>query len=168
MEKINKLLTDTDGNGNAKIDLVLVITDGSVKVLGQEYETIKYLLKTLGDSKRILIGLNKCDKADSEEYFDRDNNELGEEQEQFLQDKVADLQERIKKDNGLSLSKKDIVCYSAGYYNKRKQKQYKPYNIVQLEKMILSKIPKQKKSCSLWKRAWNSATHQAEVVSGIA
>lgn len=145
MEKINKLLTDTDGNGNAKIDLVLVITDGSVKVLGQEYETIKYLLKTLGDSKRILIGLNKCDKADSEEYFDRDNNELGEEQEQFLQDKVADLQERIKKDNGLSLSKKDIVCYSAGYYNKRKQKQYKPYNIVQLEKMILSKIPKQKR-----------------------
>ena len=145
MEKINKLLTDTDGNGNAKIDLVLVITDASVKVLGQEYETIKYLLETLGDSKRILIGLNKCDKVESEEYFDRDNNELGEEQEQFLQEKVADLQERIKKDTGLSLSKKDIVCYSAGYYNKRKQKQYKPYNILQLEKMILSKIPKQKR-----------------------
>ena len=145
MEKINKLLTDTDENGNAKIDLVLVITDGSVKVLGQEYETIKYLLETLGDSKRILIGLNKCDKVESEEYFDRDNNELGEEQEQFLQEKVADLQERIKKDTGLSLSKKDIVCYSAGYYNKRKQKQYKPYNILQLEKMILRKIPKQKR-----------------------
>ncbi|MDY5821177.1 MAG: hypothetical protein SPJ83_00035 [Helicobacter sp.] len=145
MEKIHKLLTDTDENGNAKIDLVLVITDASVKGLGQEYETIKYLLKTLGDSKRILIGLNKCDRAESEEYFDRENNKLGEEQEQFLQDKVADLQKRIKTDTGLSLRKDDIVCYSAGYYNKRKQKQYKPYNIVQLGKMILSKIPKQKR-----------------------
>ena len=72
MEKIHKLLTDTDENGNAKIDLVLVITDASVKGLGQEYETIKYLLKTLGDSKRILIGLNKCDCAVSERYFDRE------------------------------------------------------------------------------------------------
>ena len=145
MEKINKLLTDTDGNGNAKIDLVLVITDASVKGLGQEYETIKYLLKTLGDSKRILIGLNKCDCAVSERYFDRENNKLGQEQEQFLQDKVADLQKRIKTDTGLSLSKKDIVCYSAGFYDESTQTQDNPYNIVQLEKMILSKIPKQKR-----------------------
>lgn len=145
MEKIHKLLTDTDENGNAKIDLVLVITDARVKGLGQEYETIKYLLKTLGDSKRILIGLNKCDCAVSERYFDRDNNKLGKKQEQFLQEKVADLQERIKKDTGLSLSKKDIVCYSAGFYDENTQTQDNPYNIVQLEKMILSKIPKQKR-----------------------
>ena len=114
-------------------------------MLGQEYETIKYLLKTLGDSKRILIGLNKCDKADSEEYFDRENNKLSKEQEQFLREKVTDLQARIKADTGLSLMGDDIVCYSAGYYNKRKQTQDKPYNILQLEKMILSKIPKQKR-----------------------
>lgn len=145
MEKIHKLLTDTDENGNAKIDLVLVITDASVKGLGQEYETIKYLLKTLGDSKRILIGLNKCDCAPDGRYFDRENNKLGKKQEQFLQEKVADLQARIKADTGLSLMGDDIVCYSAGYYDEETQTQDKPYNIVQLEKMILSKIPKQKR-----------------------
>ncbi|WP_104746488.1 GTPase family protein [Helicobacter bilis] len=145
MEKINKLLTDTDGNGNAKIDLVLVITDASVTGLGQEYETIKYLLDTLGDSKRILIGLNKCDCAPSERYFDRKNNKLGKKQEQFLEDKVADLQARIKADTKLSLGKDDIVCYSAGFYDEETQTQDKPYNIVELEKMILRKIPKQKR-----------------------
>lgn len=145
MEKIHKLLTDTDGNGNAKIDLVLVITDASVKGLGQEYETIKYLLKTLGDSKRILIGLNKCDCAVSERYFDRESNKLGQKQDEFLREKVADLQARIKADTGLSLGKDDIVCYSAGYYDEETQTQDKPYNIVELEKMILSKIPKQKR-----------------------
>lgn len=145
MEKIHKLLTDTDENGNAKIDLALVIIDATVKGLGQEYETIKYLLKTLGDSKRILIGLNKCDCAVSERYFDRENNKLGKEQEQFLEDKVADLQERIKTDTGLSLGKDEIVYYSAGFYDKNTQTQDNPYNIVQLEKMILSKIPKQKR-----------------------
>lgn len=145
MKKIHKLLTDTDENGNAKIDLALVITDATVKGLGQEYETIKYLLKTLGDSKRILIGLNKCDCAVSERYFDRENNKLGKEQEQFLQDKVADLQKRIKTDTGLSLRKDDIVYYSAGFYDENTQTQDNPYNIVQLEKMILSKIPKQKR-----------------------
>ncbi|WP_104731396.1 GTPase family protein [Helicobacter rappini] len=145
MEKIHKLLTDTDGNGNAKIDLVLVITDASVKGLGQEYETIKYLLKTLGDSKRILIGLNKCDCAVSERYFDRESNKLGQKQDEFLREKVADLQARIKADTGLSLMGDDIVCYSAGYYDEETQTQDKPYNIVELEKMILSKIPKQKR-----------------------
>ena len=145
MEKIHKLLTDTDENGNAKIDLVLVITDATVKGLGQEYETIKYLLKTLGDSKRILIGLNKCDCAVSERYFDRENNKLGQEQEQFLREKVTDLQTRIKADTGLSLMGDDIVCYSAGFYDESTQTQDNPYNIVQLEKMILSKIPKQKR-----------------------
>ena len=62
-----------------------------------------------------------------------------------MREKVADLQARIKADTGLSLVRDDIVCYSAGYYNKRKQTQDKPYNILQLEKMILSKIPKQKR-----------------------
>ena len=84
MNKIHKLLTEEYENGNAKIDLTLVIIDSTAKGLGQEYETIKYLLKTLGDSKRILIGLNKCDCAVSERYFDRDNNELSKEQEKFL------------------------------------------------------------------------------------
>ena len=146
MEKIHKLLTDTDENGNAKIDLALVITDATVKGLGQEYETIKYLLKTLGDSKRILIGLNKCDKAVSERYFDRENNKLSKEQEQFLREKVTDLQTRIKADTGLSLMRDDIVYYSAGLYDEETQTQDKPYNILQLEKMILSKIPKQKRA----------------------
>lgn len=145
MEKIHKLLTDTDRSGNAKIDLALVIIDATVKGLGQEYSTIKYLLKTLGDSKRILIGMNKCDCVISERYFDRDKNELHEKQVQFLEDKVADLQKRIKEDTGLSLNKDDIVYYSAGFYDENTQMQDKPYNILQLEEMILSKIPKQKR-----------------------
>lgn len=145
MEKIHKLLTDTDENGNAKIDLALVIIDATVKGLGQEYETIKYLLKTLGDSKRILIGLNKCDCAVSERFFNRKDNKLGEQQEKFLQEKVADLLMRIKADTELSLGKNDIVYYSAGFYDENTQTQDKLYNISQLAEMILNKIPRKKR-----------------------
>ena len=166
MEKIHKLLTDTDENGNAKIDLALVITDATVKGLGQEYETIKYLLKTLGDSKRILIGINQCDCAVSERYFDRENNKLGKKQEQFLEDKVADLQKRIKTDTGLSLRKDDIVYYSAGLYDEETQTQDKPYNILQLEKMILRKIPKQKRVVQRTEKA-KTLTTQTKMTFGI-
>lgn len=145
MEKIHELLTSKDENGNAKIDLALVIIDASVKGLGQEYETIKYLLKTLGDSKRILIGLNKCDKAISERLFNIENNSLHERQRKFLQEKVSDLIKRIKDDTGLSFTEKDIVYYSAGFYDEEEEKQNKPFNILKLEEMILEKIPKQKR-----------------------
>lgn len=145
MEKIHELLTSKDENGNAKIDLALVIIDASVKGLGQEYETIKYLLKTLGDSKRILIGLNKCDKAISERLFNIENNSLHERQQKFLQEKVSDLTKRIKDDTGLSFTEKDIVYYSAGFYDEEEEKQNKPFNILKLEEMILEKIPKQKR-----------------------
>lgn len=145
MNKIHNLLTQKDEYGNAKIDLALVIIDATVKGLGQEYSTIQYLLKTLGNTSRILIGLNKCDCVLSERFFDRQNNKLGEKQEEFLRDKIADLQTRIKTDTGLDLGNEDIICYSAGFYNEEMGIQDKPYNIVALEKLILTKIPSQKR-----------------------
>ncbi|MCI5968123.1 GTPase family protein [Helicobacter sp.] len=143
MSKINALLQEKDSDGYAKISLALVVIDASVKGLSQEYATITYLLKMLGDTKRILIGLNKCDCALSERFFDRENNMPGKEQEQFLQEKVADLQMRIQRDTGLRLNTDDIVWYSAGFYDGSKQD--KPYNIAALEKLILDKLPKHKR-----------------------
>lgn len=145
MDKIHRLLQEKDEYGHAKIDLALVVIDATVKGLGQEYNTIKYLLDVLGDSKRILIGLNKCDCVESERFFDRVNNKLAERQERFLQEKVIDLRERVERDTGLLLSPDDIVCYSAGFYDKETQTQEKPYNIGQLGFMILRKIPKHKR-----------------------
>lgn len=145
MQKIHKLLTKKDRNGNAKVDLALVIIDATVKGLGQEYETIKYLLKTIGDTSRILIGLNKCDSVVSERYFDRQNNKLSPQQEDFLKEKVEDLRFRIKEDTDLELGSDDIVYYSAGFYDEYEKKQDKPYNIELLAAMIMSKIPKQKR-----------------------
>lgn len=51
MQKIHKLLTKKDWNGNAKVDLALVIIDATVKGLGQEYETIKIPVKNHGGYK---------------------------------------------------------------------------------------------------------------------
>lgn len=143
--KIDALLSETDSNGFAKIDLVLVVVNATVKGLGEEYQMIDYLIKKLGDTKRILIALNKCDCVVSERYFDRANNKLGKEQEEYLAKQVADLRKRIKESTGLELTENDVVCYSAGFYDENTQKQDEPYNIMRLEESIISKLPKQKR-----------------------
>lgn len=143
--KIDAPLSETDSNGFAKIDLVLVIVNATVKGLGEEYQMIDYLIKRLGDTKRILIALNKCDCVVSERYFDRANNKLSKEQEEYLAKQVADLRKRIKESTGLELAENDIVCYSAGFYDENTQKQDEPYNIMKLEESIISKLPKQKR-----------------------
>lgn len=99
----------------------------------------------MGDTSCILIGLNKCDSVVSERYFDRENNKLSPQQEDFLKEKVEDLRFRIKEDTGLELESDDIVCYSAGFYDEYEKKQDKPYNIELLAAIIMSKIPKQKR-----------------------
>ena len=81
----------------------------------------------------------------SERYFDRENNKLSPQQEDFLKEKVEDLRFRIKEDTDLELESDDIVYYSAGFYDEYEKKQDKPYNIELLAAMIMSKIPKQKR-----------------------
>lgn len=48
---------------------MLVVVNATVKGLGEEYQMIDYLIKKLGDTKRILIALNKCDCVVSERYI---------------------------------------------------------------------------------------------------
>jgi len=65
---ISKLL-EKDKNGNALIDVVLVILDGSSRDLGTSYELInEIIIKTLQKSgenstDRLLVAINQCDMA---------------------------------------------------------------------------------------------------------
>ena len=61
-KNIIKKLSECDENGNALIDLVLVLLDGSTRDLGTSYELInKVIIPNLGENKknRILVAINQ-------------------------------------------------------------------------------------------------------------
>ena len=65
-KNIIKKLNEVDRNGNALIDLVLVILDGSTRDLGTSYELINsVIIPNLGTNKkdRILVTINQSDVA---------------------------------------------------------------------------------------------------------
>ena len=63
-QKIQGLLQEYDSNGNALIDLVLVIIDGGVeRDLESTYKSIAIVSRAMNqaDRERILVAVNKCD-----------------------------------------------------------------------------------------------------------
>ena len=65
-KNIIKKLAEVDNKGNALIDLVLVILDGSSRDLGTSYELINnVIIPNLGEDKenRILVAINQADMA---------------------------------------------------------------------------------------------------------
>ncbi len=65
-KNIIKKLSEVDKNGNALIDLVLVILDGGSRDLGTAYELInKVIIPNFGEGKenRILVAINQADMA---------------------------------------------------------------------------------------------------------
>lgn len=64
-EVITELLREEDKDGNALIDLVLVILDGSTRDLGTSYKILnEVIIPELGeDTDRILVALNQADIA---------------------------------------------------------------------------------------------------------
>ena len=129
-KNIIKKLAETDANGNALIDVVLVILDGSSKDLGTSFELInEVIIPNLGEDRkdRILIAINQADMAMKGRNWDKANNRPNPELTAFLESKVKSVKERIFTSTGVST---EPIYYSAGYTDGDDQQP--PYNLSKL------------------------------------
>lgn len=136
-------LNERDENGNALIDLVLVILDGGTRDLGTSYELINsVIIPNLGDNKeeRILVAINQCDAAMKGRHWDDEHNRPDEVLTKFLDEKAESVRRRIKEGTGVDVLP---VYYSAGYKDEYEQKP--PYNLSKLLYFIIQHTPKKKR-----------------------
>lgn len=142
-KNIIKKLAECDEKGNALIDLVLVLLDGSTRDLGTSYELInQVIIPNLGENKkdRILVAINQCDVAMKGRYWDWEENKPEETLVQFLEDKVQSVRKRIKEGTGVDINP---IYYSAGF--KEKGEEQRPYNLSKLLYFIIQHTPKEKR-----------------------
>ena len=136
-------LNERDSDGNALIDLVLVILDGGSRDLGTSYELINsVIIPNLGDNKeqRILVAINQCDMAMKGKHWDSVNNRPDAVLTQFLDEKAESVRRRIREGTGVDV---EPVYYSAGY--KDGTEQQAPYNLSKLLYLIIQHTPKKKR-----------------------
>ena len=136
---IEKLKEPGEDKGTL-IDLVLVIVDGSSRDLGTSYELInKVIIPNLGErtKERILIAINQADMAMKGRYWNKKENCPEKELEDFLDEKVTSIKNRIKDSTGLDV---EPIYYSAGYTEADVKQN--PYNLSKLLYYIMKSIPK--------------------------
>ena len=142
-KNIIKKLAECDEHGNALIDLVLVLLDGSTRDLGTSYELInQVIIPNLGENKRdrILVAINQCDVAMKGRYWDFEENKPEPTLIQFLDDKVQSVRKRIKEGTGVDITP---IYYSAGF--KEEGEEQRPYNLSKLLYFIIKHTPKEKR-----------------------
>lgn len=143
-EVITELLREEDDEGNALIDLVLVILDGSTRDLGTSYKILNDVIipELKGDTNRILIALNQADIAmKTGRHWDYEKNEPDETLIAFLNDKVNSIKKRIKEDSNLEV---ELVYYCAGY-EEESGDVVRPYNLSKLLYYMMNSLPAQKR-----------------------
>ncbi len=143
-EVIRELLREKDKEGNALIDLVLVILDGSTKDLGTSYKILNdVIIPEMGDgTERILIALNQADIAmKTGRHWDYEKNEPDGTLKKFLEEKVGSIKKRINEGSGLEVAP---IYYCAGYQEESGERVY-PYNLSKLLLCILEGIPAEKR-----------------------
>jgi predicted GTPase len=137
-------LHEKDENGELLIDIVLVILDGSSRDLGTSYELInQVIIPNIGDTKRIIIGINQADVAMKGKNWDSENSKPLPPLQSFLDEKADSVKRRIKEGTGVNVE--DPVCYSAGYKEEGQPHQEKPYNLSKLLYYIITHIPTEKR-----------------------
>ena len=140
---INKL-AETDSNGKALIDLVLVILDGGSRDLGTSYELInQVIIPNLGQNAadRILVAINQADVAMKGKHWNHETNQPDETLKKFLEEKVDSVRRRIREGTGVDI---EPIYYSAGYKESETDKQ-NPYNLSKLLYYIIQHTPKEKR-----------------------
>ncbi|WP_298943920.1 GTPase [uncultured Psychromonas sp.] len=143
-KKIIELLQQKDEEGNALIDMVLLILDGSQRDYGTSYELLtKVLVPYLGEEGkgRILVAINQADQAKKGRGWDREANQPTDALLTFLEQKVASTQSRIKASTGVDI---EPIYYSAGYQEEGEVQI--PYNLSKLLYFIIKHTPKNKAS----------------------
>lgn len=141
---ITELLREKDADGNALIDLVLVILDGSTRDLGTSYEILNEIIipELNGENERILVALNQADIAmKTGRHWDYEKNEPDETLIKFLNEKMNSIKTRIKADSNLDI---EPVYYCAGYEEENGDV-VRPYNLSKLLYYIMNAIPANKR-----------------------
>lgn len=142
-KNIIKKLHERDANGNALIDLVLVILDGSTRDLGTSYELINsVIIPNIGSKERILVAINQCDVAMKGQHWNHAENKPDAVLTEFLDKKVQSVRNRIRSDTGVDI---EPIYYSAGYKESEYDKQ-NPYNLSKLLYYIIQHTPKEKRT----------------------
>lgn len=142
---ITELLREEDEDGNALIDLVLVILDGSTRDLGTSYKILnEVIIPKLGDETgRILVALNQADIAmKTGRHWDYEKNEPDATLIDFLKEKVESIRKRIKEDSGIDVQP---VYYCAGYVEEESGDVVRPYNLSKLLYYIMHSLPSEKR-----------------------
>ncbi|MGN1137381.1 MAG: GTPase family protein [Oscillospiraceae bacterium] len=142
-KKIIQKLNECDEDGNALIDLVLVIIDGSTRDMGTSYQLInEVIIPNLGENKkdRILVAINKCDGAMSGRHWIYSENRPDEKLVDFLKEKVMSVHDRIYEATGVDI---EPIYYAAGF--KEDDDEQKPYNLSKLLYFIIQHTPKEKR-----------------------
>ncbi len=165
---IIKKLKERDSNGNALIDLVLVILDSSTRDYGTAFSLINdIIIPNLGDDKqeRILVAINQCDVAMKGKHWNYEENKPDATLEKFLDEKVDSVKKRIKDSTNVSI---EPIYYSAGYKETEDEKQ-NPYNLSKLLYLIIQHTPKEKRAIYLntasnVKENWISSDNKKDYV----
>lgn len=133
IKKIKAALREVDSDGNAVIDVVLVIVDGSHRDMKSSFELInEVVIPNLQNKNRILIGINRCDLALNGKGWIEKYNYPNEELLQRLKEKTESVRKRIKKDTGVDV---EPVFYSALY----------KYNVSKLLSYLVKSAPTKKR-----------------------
>ena len=136
-DQIKTLLQRKNENNEFIIDMVLVIVDGSSRQLESTYKLIKEVLVPNINKEKIIIGINKIDKAIGK-YWDSINNCPKLEVREYIKNSIVKpIEERIEKDTGIRFSS---IIYTAGEMNPLNNKQDISYNINNLFYNILISI----------------------------
>lgn len=142
-KNIIKKLAETDENGKALIDVVLVILDGSSRDLGTSYELINnVIIPNLGKDRhnRILVAINQADMAMKGRHWDLEENKPDDTLVSFLNEKAESVKSRILNNTGVDV---EVIYYSAGYTDGEIKQN--PYNLNKLFSYILRMTPKEKR-----------------------
>ena len=146
-KNIVRKLSEKDADGNALIDLVLVILDGGSRDLGTSYELInEVIIPALGkeNASRVLVAVNQADMAMKGRNWEAEENKPNPQLEAFLKEKVKSVARRIHEATGVSITP---VYYSAGY-KEEGGKQNEPYHLSELLHYIVKSIPSEKRKLS--------------------
>ena len=144
-EKIVELLKRVDDKGQPLIDLVLLVLDGGSRDLSSNYKLIKEVVApnlAEGDRSRLLVGINKADRAMHSKFWDTNANHPKPELLAKLDEQVLTVKQRIAADTGFS---PDVVYYSAGEIHEGELLQA-PYNLLKLLSFILVHLPNKKRA----------------------
>lgn len=138
---IEELLDEEDDEGNALIDLVLVVLDGSTKDLGTTYRILNDIILPRFEDEpgRVLVALNQSDIAmKTGRHWDYEKNEPDETLVAFLEEKIKSIHDRILEDTGIEVNP---IYFCAGYKEAETGEVVRPYNLSKLLLYIVNSIP---------------------------